>query len=274
MTHQALALDALQPASAPHRTFFQRFGTLGRCVLPAEVLDDTTLLDPETGLPQPSLRQCCSQDGLCYAQIRYACSDGLYLADVAAMPNTAEAERVLFTEAQLVFALAWDERLFWRTPDQIRRLMQAQAEDLAPLTPHSEPALPAALFPAPTEPLFIVTTVEITPDELREAFDAPGGHRLADTSTHACTRTVGVCHVQQGLLRALARALQELLETAPDRYTRKVLHALTALVRHVSSFQQQTHQRVVNAVRFWDAESRGLAWALTLGVPQALLRAA
>ena len=80
--------------------------------------------------------------------------------------------------------------------------------------------------------------------------------------------------VQHGLLRALSRALQELLETATDRYSAQVLQVLTALVRRVERWQRQTRQRVVNAVCAWDAESLGPAWALTLGVPEALLGAA
>ena len=67
---------------------------------------------------------------------------------------------------------------------------------------------------------------------------------------------------------------EELLETATDRYTAHVLQALSALVARVERWQRHTRQRVVNAVRTWDAESRGLAWSLTLGVPQALLHAA
>ena len=80
--------------------------------------------------------------------------------------------------------------------------------------------------------------------------------------------------MQQGLLRALARALQELLETATDSYTAHVLEALSALVERVERWQQHTRQRVVNAVRTWDAARNRPAWALTLGVPAALLAAA
>ena len=80
--------------------------------------------------------------------------------------------------------------------------------------------------------------------------------------------------MQHGLLRALSRALQELLETATDQYTAQVLQALSALVRRVERWQRQTRQRVVNAVWAWDASSTGPAWALTLGVPAALLDAA
>ena len=43
MTHQAFPLEGLQPCLTPTRTFSERFGYLGTCVLPAEVLDDTTL---------------------------------------------------------------------------------------------------------------------------------------------------------------------------------------------------------------------------------------
>src|ERR1051326_4710281 len=172
MTLQASALEEIPLLHTSPRPFFQRFGMHGTCVLPAEVLDDTRLSDPETGHMQPSLRQCCSQDGqLCYAGILYSTADGLYWATVAATPDFARAERVLLTETHLTYALAWDERLSWRTPTQIRRLMQAQAEELAPLHPHTKPAPADALFLTPVVPLAIVTTVEVTPDELREAFD-------------------------------------------------------------------------------------------------------
>jgi|ERR1051326_1523633 hypothetical protein len=271
MTHQAHALGDIQPSYLPSRTFFARFGYLGTCVLPAEVLDNTPLSDPETGLIQPSLRQCCSQDSeLCYAHVLRACGEGLYLADVAANPHLAAALRVVLTETDLIYALAWDERLYWRTPAQIRCLMQAQAEELAPLKLHPEPEPTAALLSAPVVPLTVVSTVEITPDELREAFKAQEPHHLSDAPTHAGRRQPGVCSVQQGLLRAFSRALKELLENATDRYTAQVLQALTALVKRVKCWQQQTRQCVVNAVRVWDAESLGL----TLGVPQALLDAA
>src|SRR5690349_10970970 len=103
MTHQALAPEGAQP-SAPQHIFYQRFGYLGICVLPPEVLDDTPLLDPETGLLEPSLRQRCSQDGqLCYAQVLEHFTQDLYRADVAATPDLVNAERVVLTEAQLIY---------------------------------------------------------------------------------------------------------------------------------------------------------------------------
>jgi hypothetical protein len=122
-------------------------------------------------------------------------------------------------------------------------------------------------------PLSIVTTVEVTPDELREAFDAQGAHHAAAAPTHPEKRRPGACSVQQGLLRALSCALQQLLETATDRYTAQVLQTLSALVQRVQHWQQQTRQRVVNAVRAWDTACNSPVWALTLGVPQALLDA-
>jgi hypothetical protein len=275
MTHQVHSLEGVQPCQTPYRTFFQRFGYLGICVLPAEVLDNTTLDDPETGFPQPSLRKLCSQDGLlCYAHVLYACAEDLYIANVAATPDLAEAERVVLTETDLIYALAWDQRLSWRTPLQIRRLMQAHAQELAPRSPHPEPVPTAASFPAPVVPLTVVTTVEVTAGELREAFDEQEANYASDSPNRAGLRRPGACGVQQSLLRALSRALQELLATATDSYTAKVLQALTALVTRVQRWQQQTRQRVVNAVLAWDAAWNCPSWALTLGVPQTLLGAA
>jgi hypothetical protein len=196
------------------------------------------------------------------------------MADVAATPDLAEAERVLFTEAQLIFALAWDKRLFWRTPLEIRRLMQAYAEELAPLVPHAEPVPPAALFPVPAEPLTVVATVEVTSEELRQALEGEEASHCSDAPSHRYATRPSAFAVQQGLLCALSCALEELLDSATDPYTAQVLQTLAALVARVHRWHQQTRQRVVNAACAWDAASNNLAWALTLGVPQALLGAA
>lgn len=274
MTHQALSLEDLQLCLSSQRTFFKRCGTLGTYVLPAEVLDDTVISDPETGLCSPSLRELCSQDGeLCYVRVLYTCAAGLYWADVASTPDLVKAERVILTEAHLVYALAWDERLLWRAPSQIRRLMQAHAEELAPPAPHLGAEPSSAPFPAPIVPLTVVTTVEVTPEELSAAFGATASPHPEDASTRAGQRQTGTCRVQQALLHALERALQELLETA-ESYIVHVLEALCALVWRVRLFQRQTRQRVVNAVRTWDATRNGPAWALTLGAPAALLATA
>ena len=104
-----------------YRTFFDRFGHAGVCLLPAEVLSDDPLPDPETGAMLPSLRE---QVGLvngihhhlfCYARVLRTCGDGLYWADVAATPellhSQAATARVILTEEDLYFALPDDIRL-------------------------------------------------------------------------------------------------------------------------------------------------------------------
>jgi hypothetical protein len=151
--------------------------------------------------------------------------------------------------------------------------MQAHAEELAPLGLHHEPAPPAAQFPAPAEPLTVVTTLEITPDELRQALEGEEASHCSDALTHRYATRPSVFAVQQGLLCALSRALGELLDSATDPYTAQVLQTLSALLVRVRRWHQQTRQRVVNAACAWDATSNTLAWALTLGVPQALLGA-
>src|SRR5579862_4236652 len=108
MTHQAVLLEDLQPCYCPRVRFSQGFGYLGTCVLPAEVLDDTPLPDPETDSIDSSLRQRCSQESqLCYAHVLFSFAEGLYWADVAATPDLTEADRVVLTEAHLTYALAW-----------------------------------------------------------------------------------------------------------------------------------------------------------------------
>ena len=52
------------------RSFFQRFGRLGVCVLPAEVLSNELLrVDPEMDFIPSSLRQTASAFGLCFARV-------------------------------------------------------------------------------------------------------------------------------------------------------------------------------------------------------------
>src|SRR5215469_2887171 len=104
MTHQAYSPKGTRPLHTSQRPFFARFGYLGTCVLPAEVLDDSPLPDPETGLSQPSLRQRCSQDGQrCFAHVLSTCAEGLYWADVAATPDLVEAEHIVLTETHLTY---------------------------------------------------------------------------------------------------------------------------------------------------------------------------
>lgn len=255
-------------------TFFERFGYMGTCVLPAEVLDDTPLTDPETGLPQLSLRQRCSQNGqLCYARVLSRFADGLYWAEVAATPELADAERLVLTELDLTSALAWDERLTWRDPAEIRRFMQAHARDLAPLRPCKEPVPPTDLLPDPEVPLTVVATVDVSAEDLRDALETDQTDPLLEGPQHAGKRQLGTRAVQQGLLRALYRSLQHRLTTTSDLHTAQALQALSVLVARVQGWQRETRQRLVNAVWEWRAESRRLAWSLILGAPETLLPA-
>jgi hypothetical protein len=254
------------------RTFFEYFGSLGICVLPAEVLDNTPLTEPETGLIQPSLRQRCSRSGqLCFAHVLRSFAEGLYWVDVAANSNLADAEQVMLSESDLIYALAWDERLYWREPAQIRRLMQAVARERAPLHPCAEPKPPEYLLPAPVVPLTFVATVEVSADELCDAFETEASDPLPEALQCPGKSPRGTCTVQQGLLRALDRALQQRLATTSDLYTAQALQTLSALVARVQRWQWHTRQRVVNAVWEWSAPSHRLAWSLMLGVPELLL---
>jgi hypothetical protein len=254
------------------RTFFEYFGSLGTCVLPAEVLDNTPCTDPETGLTHTSLRQRCSRSGqLCFAHVLHSCAEGLYWADVAANSNLADAEQVMLSESDLLYALAWDERLYWREPAQIRRLMQAMARERAPIHPCAEPAPPEDLFPVPTVPLTVVATVEVSTDELCDAFDIEASDPPPEAPQRPGKSPLGNCAVQQGLLRALNRALQQRLSTTSDPHAAQALQALSALVARVQCWQRQTRQLVVHVVREWCAAWHCPAWSLTLGVPEALL---
>src|SRR5689334_9146095 len=94
------------------RSFFERFGAHGVCVLPSEVLSNDLLrVDPQTHTMPPSLRKEVSTLGLCYARVLRSFANGLYWAEVAATPDLVAAQRVVLTEEQLYHALPWDIRL-------------------------------------------------------------------------------------------------------------------------------------------------------------------
>src|SRR6266568_7654245 len=142
------------------RTFFQRFGTQGMCVLPADVLSNDLLrVDPQTRLIPPTLRKQASILGLCYAHVLHSFADGLYWAEVASTPDLVDAQRVLLTEEQLYHALPWDIRLQDRSPETLRDLMFAHAQIVRPVqrqtTPQKDtaPVATVALTPAPIVPL-------------------------------------------------------------------------------------------------------------------------
>src|SRR5215472_9640002 len=117
-----------------YRSFFQRFGHLGVCVLPAEALSNDLLqVDPQTHIMPPSLRQSVSVLGLCFARVLRSCADGLYWADVAATPDLVDAQRVLLTEEQLYHTLPWDIRLVQKQPGDIRNLLIDHAQEVQPV---------------------------------------------------------------------------------------------------------------------------------------------
>src|SRR5436190_7409131 len=165
------------------RTFFQRFGTQGICILPADVLSNDLLrVDPETHVIPPTLRKQASALGLCYARVLRCFAEGLYWAEAAATPDLVDAQRILLTEEQLYHALPWDIRVRDRSPETLRDVMFAHAQSVRPIEQRTtrEPADPAthpaaALTPAPILPLEALAeaTVEVTTDELREEFAPP-----------------------------------------------------------------------------------------------------
>lgn len=252
-------------AHAP--TFFERFGYLGTCVLPAEVLDNTPLTDPETGLIPPTLRQRCSFQQLCFAHVLRSFAEGLYWAEVSATADLADTERVVLTETHLAYALAWDERLRWREPAQIRRLMQAHARNLKPLRPHRRPeqAETAAQVPLVAQAPIIVSSAELQETLAPASIPPQKPHRPTRS-----TKQVPLA-VQQGLLLTMLRKLQRQMEQAEDVVTAQTLRARCALLKRMQRWQQQTHQRVVNVSPGRCAKRHRPTWSLTLGVPETLL---
>lgn len=261
-----------EPITTPHcshapRTFFERFGFLGTCILPAEVLDNTPLCDPETRQMQPSLRKRCSAYGLCFAHVLSLFADGLYWADVAANPHLVGAERVVLTEEHLTFALAWDERLQWRKPAHIRRLMQAHVRDMEPLCMR---AAPGPAEHTPQVPLVAQELIAVTTEDLCEAL-IPHSELPQEPHCSTPSRWPSPLEVQQGLLRAMLRTLQKQMAHAQDAITAQTLQARCELLLHMQRWQQQTHQRVVHVDQGLYATQHRSVWYLTLGVPEGLL---
>src|SRR6266568_8571405 len=204
------------------RTFFQRFGTQGMCVLPADVLSNDLLrVDPQTRLIPPTLRKQASALGLCYARVLRSFADGLYWAEVAATPDLVDAQRVLLTEEQLYHSLPWDIRLQDRQPETIRDLMFAHAQTVRPFQQRTtlEQAdttsrAAAALTPAPVLPLepFADVTVEVTTSELQEALDSHPSEETGEdlfeliagkVKRLSFTQRVGSFMMQQAFLRVM-----------------------------------------------------------------------
>jgi hypothetical protein len=275
------------------RTFFQRFGTQGICVLPSDVLSNDLLrVDPEMHTMPTTLRNQASILGLCYAHVRRSFTDGLYWADVAATPDLVDAQRVLLTEEQLYHALPWDVRLQDREPDTIRTLMFAHAQTVRPVQRQTtlEQAdttsiAVAALTPAPVLPLepLADATVEVTTSELQEAFDPhfpdETSESLFERSTGKVKRLsfiqrVGSFTMQQAFLRAMIDALMTRIYQAHDHLAALSLQGRCAILAQVQRWHRVTRQRVVNAIPVWSEERQRVVWQLTVGVPVAAYAAA
>lgn len=279
------------------RSFFERFGAQGVCVLPAEVLSNDLLrIDPQTHAMPPSLRKEASALGLCYARVLRSFSPGLYWAEVAATPDLVDAQRILLTEEQLYHALPWDIRLQARQPDAIRDLMIAHAQAVQPAQSLTEDATTQdirqlhPLTPAPIVPLHPLkeATVVVSAVEFHEAFeprspddddDLPGACLLTRMGKQtrkklAQVKSIGSFAMQQALLRAMIDALMTQLYQAQDHLTAHILKTRCALLAQIERWHCTSRQRVVNAVPIWHDERRSVAWQLTVGVPLAISAAA
>jgi hypothetical protein len=275
------------------RSFFQRFGAQGICVLPAEVLSNDPLrVDPQTHTMPSSLRQQASALGLCFARILRSCGDGLYWAFVASTPDLVDAQRVVLTEEQLYHALPWDIRLVDRQPGAIRDLMFAHAQAVRPAQPLVEDVRAQdirqlhPLTPAPIVPLHPLeeAVVVVTTDELHEAFeprspedddDVPGAGllpRLGQKTRKqlALVKAIGSFAMQQALLRAMVDALMSRLYQAQDHLAAHILKVRCALLAQIQRWHCANRQRVVNAVPVWNDERQQIVWQLTVGVPLAV----
>jgi hypothetical protein len=261
-----------------HRTFFDRFGHAGICLLPGEVLSDDPLIDPETGAMLPSLRE---QVGLvngthhhlfCYAHVLRTCGDGLYWADVAATPELLQSQactaRVILAEEDLYFALPYDIRLQGKSPADMLKAMEAHARTVRPVQRRA-PEDTSELIPAPVLPLAPLTVVEVSTEELQEAIGPVERDTLKDTNQHQVAKPIGAFGMQQAFLQAMLDSLMHQLYQVQDTVAVLALKARCALVALLQRWQSHTRQRMINAVPVWNSEQHLIAWHLTVGVPVA-----
>ncbi len=293
MTDQASLLEETQPPHIPQRNFFEHCGHLGVFVLLAKRLDNTQLPDPETGAPQPSLRQACSSQGLCYVRVRKPlAAEGHYWADVWADADAATSDLtdrasdayVMLSEEDLAFTLAWDERLQKRDATQIRRLIKIHARELALLRPRTESVLVADPPPAPSADVCAdhdeakQLSVEVTEHDLPEMVYQGGlTVQSADVSPTAAHSSMHINPVapyvmQRALLCTMRKALKRQLAQTHNRIRGRELEARCALVARVQEWQRRTRQRVVHVEGCsWCFARQCLVWNLRLNVPEALL---
>ena len=263
-------------------TFFDRFGHQGVCVLPAEVLSNYPLTDPETGEELPSLRdQVSFIDGFyhrifCYARVLRACGDGIYWADVAATPDFMNTQRVVLTEEDLYFALPFDVRVQGKSPAQILKMMAAHAHEVRPVQ-RVAPVVAHELTPVPLLPLEPLAVVEVSNDELQEEIGPVTMDTHKDTNQLRVSRPIGSLWMQQAFLRVIIDALMNQLywsQWAQEPARTSTIRTQCATVSCLQRWQRQSRQRCVNAVPVWSDEQHAVVWQLTVGDPLTALAAA
>jgi hypothetical protein len=262
------------------RTFFQRFGHHGVCILRADVLSDDPLFDPDTNEELPSLREQLSLVNgryyhfFYYAHVIRSFADGLYWADVAATPDFANTQRVVLTEEDLYHALPWDVRLQSKSSMHILKMMEVHARDVRPLQ-RVESAPTSELASAPVVPLEpLEDAVVVSNDDLQDAIGPVKKDILKDTNKHTVGRLIGSFRMQQTFLKATVDALMTRLYQVQDHVSALALKARCVIVANLQRWHRQTRQRVINAVPAWNEEQQDVVWRLTVGIPAALHAAA
>jgi hypothetical protein len=264
------------------RTFFQRFGHHGICVLPDHILSDDPLIDHVTDEELPSLRdQVSLVNGnyhriLCYARMLKGCGDGLYWADIAATPDFTNTHRVILTEEDLSFALPYDVRVQGKGPVQILKMMAAHAHEVRPVQ-RVAPVVAPERTPAPVLPLEPLAVVEVSNEELQEAIGLVTMDTHKDTNQRRVSRSIGPLCLQQAFLRVIIDALMTQLywsQWAQESARTSTIRTQCATVSSLQRWQRQSRQRCVNAVPVWSDEQHAVVWQLTVGDPLAALAAA
>jgi hypothetical protein len=264
------------------RTFFQRFGTHGVCVLPDDVLSDDPLTDPDTGEDLPSLRDQVSlvngfsHHMFCYVQVLRTCGDSLYWADVAATPDMVNSFRVILTEEDLYFALPFDVRIQGKSPAQIFEMMAVHARAVRPVQ-RVAPVVTPEHTPAPVLPLEPLVVVEVSTNDLQEAMGVVTMDIHKDANKRRVSRSIGSFRMQQALLRVIIDALMTQLywsQLVQKSARASTIRAQCATVSSLQRWQRHSRQRCVNAVPVWSNEQHTVMWQLTVGDPLAALAAA
>ncbi len=265
------------------RTFYQRFGTHGVCVVPDNVLTDDPLIDPDTGKELPGLREQVSQVKgisyhlLCYVRVLQPCGDGLYWADVAATPDFVNTYRVVLTEEDLYFALPFDVRVQGKSPAQILKMMAAHARDVQPARRVEPMASATERIPAPVLPLEPLVVVEVGTDDLQEAIGVVTMGILKETNKRRVSRSISSLRMQQAFLRIIIDALMTQLywsQWVQESARASTIRMQCATVSSLQRWQRHSRQRCVNAVPVWSNEQHTVMWQLTVGDPLAALAAA